>query len=117
MKKTIISIFTGLSLASTACGGGGGSLQNSSEVNTQKIEIDGSCGMCESRIEEAAKAVNGVTTADYNLKTKMLEVSFSNVTSMDKIETAVASAGHDTPNHKADNAVYDALPGCCKYRQ
>lgn len=117
MKKAIISIFTGLSLAITACGNGGGTHQSSSEANTHKIEVGGSCGMCESRIEEAAKTVSGVTSADYNLETKILEVSFAKEASMEKIEAAVASAGHDTPNHKADDAVYNALPGCCKYRQ
>ena len=38
-------------------------------------------------------------------------------TSVDAISKAIAKAGHDTDTYKADQAVYDQLPGCCKYRQ
>ncbi|HPF51665.1 MAG TPA: cation transporter, partial [Draconibacterium sp.] len=83
---------------------------------TEKINVKGNCGMCESRIEKAVKAVDGVSKADWNKDTKILEVTFDDAkTSADKIEIAVAKVGHDTPNHKADDAVYDKLPGCCHY--
>jgi len=36
---------------------------------------------------------------------------------VDAISKAIAKAGHDTDTYKADQAVYDQLPGCCKYRQ
>lgn len=31
------------------------------------------------------------------------------------IHEKIASLGHDTQNAKAKTAVYDKLPGCCKY--
>ncbi|MDD4632200.1 MAG: copper chaperone, partial [Proteiniphilum sp.] len=37
-------------------------------------------------------------------------------TSPDDIAKAVAKAGHDTDKFKADQAAYNALPECCKYR-
>ena len=43
---------------------------------TEKIKVYGNCGMCESRIEKAVKAVDGVSKADWDKKTKMLEVTF-----------------------------------------
>jgi len=85
---------------------------------TEKIEVKGNCGMCESRIEKAAKAVDGVSKADWNKDTKILEVTFDDTkTTSDKIEVAVAKVGHDTPHHKAATEVYDKLPGCCHYER
>ena len=83
---------------------------------TERVEVKGNCGMCEKRIEKAASEVRGVSKADWNKETKLLEVTFDDTkTSLDKVEVAVAKAGHDTPHHKATTAVYDKLPGCCKY--
>lgn len=86
------------------------------QVKTEKFEVKGNCGMCEDRIEKAAKSVDGVTTADWNQETKMLELSFDeSKSSVQKVQLAIAKVGHDTPMHKADDDVYNALPGCCKY--
>lgn len=85
-------------------------------TKTEKIEVKGNCGMCESRIEKAVKAVDGVSKADWNKDTKKLEVTFDDAkTNLDKIEVAIAKVGHDTPKHKASTEVYDKLPDCCKY--
>jgi copper chaperone CopZ len=84
---------------------------------TEKIEVKGNCGMCETRIEKAALTVDGVSKADWDKTTKKLKVTFDDAkTSIDNIETAVAKVGHDTPKHKAADEVYNELPGCCKYR-
>lgn len=83
---------------------------------TEKFKVKGNCGMCEKRIEKAAKAVDGVKEADWNKETKMIEVKFDDAkTDLDKIEMAIAKVGHDTPHHKASTEVYDELPGCCQY--
>ncbi len=83
---------------------------------TEKIEVKGNCGMCETRIEKAVKAVDGVSAADWDKETKKLAVTFDDTkTNLDKIEVAVAKVGHDTPNHKASTEVYNKLPDCCKY--
>lgn len=88
------------------------------QTKTEKFEVKGNCGMCENRIEKAAKSVEGVTAADWNQKTKILEVSFdASKTDVHKIQMAIAKVGHDTPMHKASDAVYNALPGCCKYER
>ncbi|HCE58649.1 MAG TPA: ATPase [Prolixibacteraceae bacterium] len=84
----------------------------------EKIEVKGNCGMCETRIEKAVKAVDGVSKADWSKETKVLEVTFDDAkTSTYKIEMAVAKAGHDTQHHKAADDVYNKLPGCCKYER
>jgi copper chaperone CopZ len=86
------------------------------QEKTEKFEVKGNCGMCETRIEKAAKSVDGVTKADWVQETKMLTVAFdSTKTTVHKVQMAIAKVGHDTPMHKASDEVYNALPGCCKY--
>ncbi len=81
------------------------------------LTVQGLCEMCKDRIEKAAMAVNGVSTASWDLKTKQLHLNFDPAkTSVDEIAKAVAKAGHDNDKYKADQATYDALPACCKYR-
>jgi len=81
------------------------------------LTVQGLCEMCKERIEKTAKAVNGVHTASWDLKTKQLHLGFDPAqTSADAVAKAIAKAGHDTDQYKADKATYDALPDCCKYR-
>ncbi|HKI88455.1 MAG TPA: cation transporter [Draconibacterium sp.] len=83
---------------------------------TEKFKVYGNCGMCEARIEKAAKSVDGVSKADWNKDTKMIEVSFDDSkTDVHKVEMAVAKVGHDTDMHKATDEAYNNLPSCCKY--
>lgn len=83
---------------------------------TEKIKVYGNCGMCENRIEKAVNAVDGVSKADWNKETKMLDVTFDDAkTDIHKVHMAVAAVGHDTDMHKAKNEVYNDLPSCCKY--
>jgi copper chaperone CopZ len=86
------------------------------QAKTEKFEVKGNCEMCENRIETAAKSVDGVSEADWDKETKMLELSFDeSKTSAQKVQMAISKVGHDTPMHKAKDEVYNALPGCCKY--
>ena len=83
---------------------------------TEKFQVKGNCGMCEKRIEKAALSVVGVSKADWNKETKQMEVTFDDAAaSADKVQMAVAKAGHDTGKHKATDKVYNNLPDCCKY--
>ena len=68
------------------------------------------------RIEEAAGALEGVITADWNQNTKIMHLEFdSEKVSVEQVELAIAAVGHDTENHRAPDAVYEDLPGCCLY--
>jgi len=88
------------------------------KTKTEKFDVSGKCGMCEKRIEKAALSVKGVSKADWDLKTKKINISFdSSKTDLKKIHTAIAKAGHDTKLHKTSDKTYNALPGCCKYRK
>jgi mercuric ion binding protein len=72
--------------------------------------------MCKTRIEKAAKSVDGVKVADWNKETKLIKVTCDpGKTDIHKIHMAIAMAGHDTDMHKAPQDAYDKLPACCKY--
>jgi mercuric ion binding protein len=91
--------------------------QSKEELTKETIKIWGNCGMCQSRIEKAAKDA-GATTAIWSDETKVLTVSFlSSKTSLTAIEEKIALAGHDTQNVKAGSDAYSKLPGCCKYER
>lgn len=85
-------------------------------TKTETIKVSGKCESCKARIEKTAR-VDGVTKAEWNVKTKVLTVAYnpSKVTS-DDIQKKLAAVGHDTPKYKATDKAYNALPGCCKYR-
>ena len=87
------------------------------ETDTLSIWVDGVCGMCKTRIEEAALKVKGVQSASWDVETHIL---FLNVDQdkfkVKKLHYKIASVGHDTRELLAPDPVYDALHGCCKYR-
>lgn len=75
--------------------------------------VKGLCEMCKERIEKTALSVNGVTTAQWDKNSQKLHLQFDpQKTSSRTVSQAIAKAGHDTDMDKADNAVYDKLPGC-----
>lgn len=82
------------------------------------FSVKGACDMCKQRIETAAKHVNGVQSAQWDKEAQMVHLQYNpQKTSADAISKAIAKAGHDTDKYKAEQAVYDQLPGCCKYRE
>ena len=85
-------------------------------AKTEKFNVKGNCGMCETRIEKAANSIDGVTSSDWDKETKMIKVTFDpGKTDLHKIHMAIAKAGHDTDMHNSSKETYDKLPGCCKY--
>ena len=86
-------------------------------TKTETLKVSGNCGMCKTRIEKAAK-LDGVTKADWDSKSKMLTVTYDPAkTNMDQIGKKEAAVGHDNEKAKAEDKVYAALPGCCKYER
>lgn len=85
---------------------------------TEKFKVGGNCDMCKTRIEKAAKSVEGVSAADWNKETKMIEVTFNpDTTEIQKVHEAIAKAGHDTELVSASDETYANLPACCKYER
>ena len=93
-----------------------GTMSVFAQTKTEKFKVYGNCGMCQTRIEKAAKSVEGVTKAKWNSEDNMLTVTFDeSKAKLIDIHKAVAKVGHDTDLEKADDAVYAKLPGCCQY--
>ncbi len=87
-------------------------------IETKEIFVNGACGMCEDRIEKEALKFSEISSASWDGKTKTLTYG-SNDKDFDatKLHNALAKVGHDTKEATADNATYNALPPCCKYRK
>ena len=93
------------------------SQMNISSAKTESFKVWGKCDMCKTRIESAVKG-DGVTTASWDQKTRMLTVSYDpSKTNRDALSKKLASAGHDTEKYKAPDDVYAKLPACCHYER
>jgi Cu(I)/Ag(I) efflux system membrane fusion protein len=132
MKKIIVMLSILGGILFTACNTGSSSKNNSStnsETETHymtqskqnekhaMLNVKGSCEMCKERIENAAKEIEGVSFASWEMEKQVLHLNYvPDKTSTDDIAKALAAVGHDTDKFKATQTTYDALPACCKYR-
>lgn len=101
----VLSVFTIL----------GTSVFGQGKTKTDNLKVSGNCSMCKERIEKAAISA-GAETAVWDQKTRVLAIKYDPAkTSTDAVAKKVASVGHDTEKFKAEDKVYNSLPGCCKY--
>ncbi|MBL7744872.1 MAG: cation transporter [Chitinophagaceae bacterium] len=102
---SILPLFIAISLVSFA------------QKKTETIPVSGNCGMCEAKIEKAAKEA-GASAAEWNKDTKVLTVSYnSSATNAAKIQQAIAKVGYDTRDFKATEESYNKLHACCQYER
>jgi mercuric ion binding protein len=81
-------------------------------------EVNGSCELCQKRIQKAAYAVVGVKSAIWNIETHQLSLILNEEkTSLPEVKKAIAKVGHDTDEVKATKEDYDNLHHCCKYER
>jgi copper chaperone CopZ len=104
MKKIIVifalAIFTFLSA----------NAQTSVTIKTSAI-----CGICKATIEKGLKVQKGIQSADLNLETKEVNVSFDDKkTNPNKIRKAIAKLGYDADDVKRNPKSFSKLPECCK---
>ena len=87
-------------------------------AQTAQFQVWGNCGMCKKTIEKAAKGVDGVASADWNVDTHQFNVSFDPAkTSTEKVHQAIAAAGYDTDAVRGNDEAYNKLHGCCQYER
>lgn len=102
---SLLSLSIALSIASFA------------QEKSETIPVSGNCGMCESKIEKAAKEA-GASSAEWSSETKILTVKYnSSTTNAAKIQQAIAKAGYDTRDVKASDEAYKKLHACCQYER
>jgi periplasmic mercuric ion binding protein len=91
--------------------------KTSVKQKTETFKVWGNCDMCKARIEKAVKS-EGAVSADWNMNTKILAVTFDpSKTSVDAFSKKLAAVGHDTEKYRADDKAYQALDACCQYER
>jgi len=97
------------------------SMMNAFDSKSLKMEtfiVAGNCEMCQSRIEKAAKTVYGINSANWDADSQTITIMFDpDKAELHDVHKAIANSGHDTEMHKADDDVYNELPGCCLYER
>lgn len=87
------------------------------EVLEAEFVVNGNCGMCKERIENAV-TVRGVKAAAWDMDSQTLKVIYrSDKITPAEIQQYVADAGHDTEEIKASEEAYAKLHACCLYRE
>ena len=109
MKKTFLLGFFLLIVAFAAC-------RSNRNLDTTVIKASSMvCGSCAKKIEKAVTAVDGVSGAQVDLKSKTVEVKYDpSKTSVGSIENAITNAGYDANDKKRNPEAYDKLEKCCK---
>lgn len=73
------------------------------------------CSMCKTRIESFLKRYDGVMTVNVNYRRKETTVKYiTDRTNEEVLKAAIANAGFDANEIKANPEAYKALPQCCK---
>jgi copper chaperone CopZ len=81
------------------------------KINTPSVQ----CEMCKKKIEDYLKFEEGVIKSLVDFKQKKTTVSYlSDRTNLETVKTAIANAGYDADDVKADKDAYEKLPKCCK---
>lgn len=113
MKNILLAILATFALGTSTLN----AQEKSKTTASETILVEGSCGMCKKRIENAAY-IPGVKRAEWDKTTKELKVVYNaKKTNLSKIEASVAKAGHNAGATKTTQDNYNKLPDCCAYRE
>ena len=82
------------------------------------FEVNGSCEMCQKRIQKAALSVSGVKSVVWNIETHQLDLILNEEKSQVlDVKKSIAKVGHDSDEVKATEEEYKNLHGCCLYER
>ncbi len=88
------------------------------DYHKAKFKVWGNCEMCQKKIVKAAKSVEGVKKAHWNIATLQMSVKFDvDLTSLEKIQKVIAEIGYDNEGFRSEDKIYDNLHYCCKYER
>lgn len=103
---TVLAVVLMLSTASNVMGG---------KYEEIKIKTSSQCEMCKEKIEETLAFTKGVKKSELDLETNTVTVTYRpKKTTPENIRKAIAKAGYDADDVKADTKAYVKLPACCK---
>lgn len=84
-------------------------------VQTVTIHTSAQCETCKKTIETALYKVKGVVSANVDLDTKNVVITYrAKKLTADDLKKAVSLAGYDADELPADTTAYKNLPDCCK---
>ena len=73
------------------------------------------CESCKKRIEEYLKREDGVQKSNVDFKKHVTKVTYvAERTNVENIKAAIANAGYDADDVKAETEAYNKLPKCCQ---
>jgi copper chaperone CopZ len=108
MKKSFLFL---LALAFAATGLAQQKKPITAKISTPTVQ----CEMCKDNIETYLKGEDGVTAVKVDYKHKVTTVTwFADRTNIENVKAAIANAGYDADDVKADPEAYKKLAKCCK---
>ncbi len=108
MKKFILTLLAVVAMTFSSAA--------QSKITETSIEVDGLCGMCKKRIENAAY-LPGVKKVNWDVETHQLNLVFRNdKVSKEEIIASINDAGHDVKGSIATDEQYANIHGCCRFR-
>ncbi|WP_207510874.1 heavy-metal-associated domain-containing protein [Longitalea luteola] len=110
MKKIVLLVIAVMGITTFA------SSQVKKGVQTVTIQTPTvQCESCKKRIEDYLKREEGVQKATVDFKKHVTKVTYvTERTNVENIKTAIANAGYDADDVKAEEEAYKKLPKCCK---
>jgi copper chaperone CopZ len=73
------------------------------------------CNTCVATVKKTLAAIDGVESAEVDLKAKNVTVHFLAArVDIGRIEAGIGNAGYDANDVKRDSSAYENLPDCCK---
>jgi len=81
------------------------------KISTPSVQ----CEMCKKKIEDYLKFEEGIVKSLVDFKQKKTTVTYlTDRTNLENVKTAIANAGYDADDVKAEKDAYEKLPKCCK---
>ena len=78
--------------------------------------VKGNCKMCKKTIETSAMSLDGVLKADWDVKTKQIDLVYDDqLVELMTIHNTIAASGYSTELVDLNQEAYDNLPLCCQY--
>ncbi len=94
------------------------SIFTQAQTKTDTIKVKGNCDHCIERVEGVTAAIPGVSQTKMDIIKGRVVITYDqSKTNNAAIQQAIAKAGHDTENNRANDKDYKALPPCCKYER
>ena len=94
--------------------------EKSKTIDMEEVSfyVNGTCGMCKSRIEKTLLGLDGLAIAEWDKEKKEVTVFHDpKQLSVEKMQQSLLAVGHDTGDDMATDKAYKSLPPCCKYKR